>query len=79
MSFIATCFGAPLLRRSIAGWWDDYKARHAGDAVPMKLRGGRWRKTGLIHNVERGAAWFSYFGMACVVLGIVGAVSGTLR
>jgi hypothetical protein len=79
MSFLATCFGGPLLRRLIAGWWESYKTRHADDLVHLKLRGGTWRRAGLIHNVERGVNWLSYFGMACIALGILGAVSSALR
>lgn len=76
MSFIATCLGGPLIRRLLSGWWDSYKARHADDPLPMKQRGGRWQPAGFIRGVERGIDWIAYFGIACVALGIVGAIYG---
>jgi hypothetical protein len=79
MSLIASCFAGPVLRRFAAGWWADYKARHARDVVSMRLQGERWHQAGLIHNVERGIALVSYFGLACGALGVVGAVYGALK
>ncbi|TCP98274.1 hypothetical protein C8J46_105430 [Sphingomonas sp. PP-F2F-A104-K0414] len=79
MSFLAACFGGPLLRRLIGGWWDSFKAKRAGEPVPMKLRGGVWRPSGLVHNVDRAADWVAYFGMFCILLAIVGAVYGATK
>lgn len=68
-----------MLRRLIASWWDSYKARRASDPVPMKRYGDHWRPSGLVHNVNRATDWFAYFGMACILLGIVGAGYGAMK
>jgi hypothetical protein len=79
MSLIAACFGGPVLRRVIAGWWDGYKDRHAHDPVDMKLRRGIWRPAGLIRNVDRATDWVAYLGMVGILLGIIGAVYGAMK
>jgi hypothetical protein len=79
VDLIVTCAGGPLLVGLIAAFWARYKAQRAGEPIPMKLRRGRWQPSGLIVNVDRAGRWFAYFGMACVLLGAIGAIYGALK